>query len=61
MKIQILVLWASLIDTDYDKVIHIDEKFIKVKKDKFAYLFVAVDRKTDISNISCKCENNKQC
>ena len=48
--IQLLVLWASLIDTDYDKVWHIDEKFIKVRgsKDKYAYLFVVIDRKNKI-------------
>lgn len=45
--ILLLVLWASLIDKDYEKIIHVDEKFIKVKgsKDKFAYLFVAIDSK----------------
>src|SRR3989344_544464 len=43
--ISLLVLWASLIDDDYKKIIHVDEKFIKVggSKDKFAYLFVAID------------------
>ena len=48
--IKLLTLWASLIDQDWDKVWHIDEKFIKVRgsKDKFAYLFVAVDRKNKI-------------
>ena len=48
--IQLLILWISLIDANFDKVWHIDEKFIKVRgsKDKFAYLFVACDRKNKI-------------
>jgi len=48
--ISILVLWASLIDDDYDKIIHVEEKFIRVRysKDKFAYLFVAIDSKNKV-------------
>lgn len=48
--ISILDKWASLIDKDYGKIWHIDEKFIKVRgsKDDFAYLFVAIDRKNKI-------------
>ena len=48
--ISLLVLWASLIDPNYEKLWHVDEKFIKVKgsKDKFAYLFVVCDSKNKI-------------
>jgi putative transposase len=48
--ISLLVLWASLIDPDYEKIWHVDEKFIKVRgsKDKFAYLFVVCDSKNKI-------------
>lgn len=48
--ILLLVLWASLIDRNYEKIIHVEEKFIKVKgsKDKFAYLFVAIDSKNRV-------------
>lgn len=48
--ISLLVLWASLINPDYEKLWHVDEKFIKVRgsKDKFAYLFVVIDSKNKI-------------
>ena len=48
--IGLLVLWASLIDPSYEKLWHVDEKFIKVRgsKDKFAYLFVVCDSKNKI-------------
>jgi len=48
--ISILDKWTSLIDVNYGKVWHIDEKFIKVRgsKDNFAYLFVVADRKNKI-------------
>ena len=48
--IGLLVLWASLIDPNYEKLWHVDEKFIKVRgsKDKFAYLFVVCDSKNKI-------------
>lgn len=48
--ISLLGLWASLIDPNYENVWHIDEKFIRVRgsKDKFAYLFVAIDKKSKI-------------
>ena len=48
--IALLVMWVPLIDTNFEKIWHIDGKFIRVKesKDKFAYLFVAVDRKNKI-------------
>lgn len=48
--ISLLVLWASLIDPSYEKLWHVDEKFIKVRgsNDKFAYLFVVCDSKNKI-------------
>ena len=48
--ISLLVLWASLIDTNCEKLWHVDEKFIRVRgsKDKFAYLFVVCDSKNKI-------------
>jgi len=48
--IMLLLLWVSLIDPDYEKIWHVDEKFIKVKgsKDKFAYLWVVIDKNNKI-------------
>ena len=48
--ISLLVLWASLIDSNYDKIWHVDEKFIRVRgsKDDFAYAFVVLDSKNKI-------------
>lgn len=48
--ISLLVLWASLIDPNYENLWHVDEKFIKVKgsKDKFAYLWVVIDKNNKI-------------
>src|SRR3989338_6853667 len=48
--ISLLVLWASLINPNYEKLWHVDEKFIRVRgsKDKFAYLFVVCDSKNKI-------------
>ena len=59
--IAILILWASLIDPDYEKLWHVDEKFIKVRgsKDKFAYLFVVIDCKNKILAIYISLSRSK--
>jgi transposase-like protein len=48
--ISVLLLWASLIDIDYEKIWHVDEKFIKVRGSKgdFAYAFMIIDSKNKI-------------
>ena len=49
----LLLLWASLFRLPDSPVIHIDEKFVKVRgsKDSFAYLFVAIGTDSKIRAI----------
>lgn len=51
--ISLLMLWVSLIDTNYENIWHVDEKFIKVRgsKDKFDYLWVVIDKKNKILSV----------
>lgn len=51
--IKLLVLWSKMFALPHSPIIHIDEKFIKVRgsKDSFAYFFVAKDKFNKIRSI----------